>query len=113
MLGAPGGAATTEVVVTLKAPSLAAFGRSLQSGALADHSLYRARMEAAQNTLVRRIQSVIPGASVRWRYRVVANGFAIVVPRARVAALAQLPGVEAVWPNVRYHALRDTGGPER
>jgi subtilisin family serine protease len=101
---------TTEVVVTLKAPSLASFGRTLQS---ASHAAYRQRMDAAQNTLVRRIQSAIPGAGVRWRYRIVANGFAVVVPKARLDELARIPGVERVWPNVRYHALRDTGGPEQ
>ena len=30
-----------------------------------------------------------------------------------MAELARLPGVGRVWPNVRYHSLRDTGGPEQ
>ena len=41
------------------------------------------------------------------------NGLAVVLPRSQVAELAQIPGVAKVWPNVRYHALRDTGGPEQ
>jgi subtilisin family serine protease len=110
VLGARGSAATTEVVVTLKAPSLSAFGRSLQS---ASHTVYLQRMTAAQNALVTRIQSAIPGTKVRWRYHLVANGIAVVVPRSQLSRLGQLPGVDHVWPNVRYHALRDTGGPEQ
>jgi subtilisin family serine protease len=110
VLGARGTVPTTEVVVTLKSPGLNAFGRSLQS---ATHGAYLARLTAAQNVLVRRIQSSVPGAEVRWRYRLVANGFAVVVPRSRVAELAKLPGVDRVWPNVRYHALQARGGPEQ
>jgi subtilisin family serine protease len=92
----------TEVVVTLKAPPLAAFGRSLLS---ASHTAYLARMEAAQNAAVQRVEARIPGATVRWRYHLVADGFAVDLPRSALGALASLPGV-TVWPNVRYHALR-------
>jgi len=109
-LGAPGAAPTTEVVVTLKAPALAAFGRSLQSTV---HGTYLRRVEAAQDTLARRISSDIPGAEVRWRYRLVANGFAVVVPSRAVDRLSQIPGVDAVWPNIRYHSARVTAGPEQ
>ena len=42
-----------------------------------------------------------------------ANGFAVVVPRSQLGALAAIPGVDRVWPNVRYHALRTVGGPEQ
>ena len=73
---------TTEVVVTLRSPSLAAFGRTLQS---TDHSAYRLRMRAAQDTLARRVQSTVPGATIRWRYSIVANGFAVVLPRSQLA----------------------------
>jgi subtilisin family serine protease len=55
----------------------------------------------------RRIQRTIPGTSVRWRYSVVLNGMSLVVPAAKVQRLASIPGVEAVWPNLRYHALLD------
>ena len=35
-------------------------------------------MERAQRELERRIESSIPGARVRWRYQLVANGLAVV-----------------------------------
>jgi subtilisin family serine protease len=97
-------------VVTLKAPALSGFGRTLQS---ASHAAYARQMVAAQSELVRRVQSAVPSAQVRWRYHFVANGFAVVVPRSEVSRLAHVPGVARVWPNVRYHALREAGGPEQ
>ena len=63
--------------MTLEAPPLARFGRSLLS---ASHSAYMLRVDAAQNVLARRIRSSIPTAQVRWRYRLVADGLAVVVP---------------------------------
>ena len=55
--------------------------------------------------LTRRIESTLPGATVRWHYRLVANGLAVVLPQSQVAALARVRGVAEVWPNVRYHSL--------
>ncbi len=110
VLGARRAVPTTEVVVTLKAPALSAFGRSLQS---ATHATYARQMEAAQSVLIQRVQSDVPLAHVRWRYHLVANGFAVVVPRSELSRLAHVPGVAAVWPNVRYHTLREAGGPEQ
>ncbi len=107
---AVGSRATAEVVVTLKAPPLAAFGRSLQS---ASHHGYRVQLRAAQDELAARITHTVPGSRVRWRYTHVVDGFAVVVPRSEVAALASVPGVDRVWPNVRYHALRAAGGPQQ
>ncbi len=100
----------TEVVVTLRDHALSAFGRSLLS---ASHHDYLARIDAEQGIVARRVQTALPAARVRWHYRLVANGLAVVLPRSQVAELARIPGVAAVWPNVRYHALRDTGGPEQ
>ncbi|MCW2964127.1 MAG: hypothetical protein JWO17_1379 [Actinomycetia bacterium] len=108
--GAPGAGRSVEVVVTLKAPALSAFGRSLQSTSHAD---YLRRVDAAQNELARRIVAAVPSAQVRWRYRLVANGFAVVVPQGAVSGLARIPGVDAVWPNVRYHSSKAVGGPEQ
>jgi subtilisin family serine protease len=108
--GASGAGRPVEVVVTLKAPALSAFGRSLQS---ASHADYLRRVDAAQNELARRVTAAVPGAQVRWRYRLVANGFAVVVPRGAVSELAKIPGVAAVWPNVRYHVSKTVGGPEQ
>ncbi|MGH3001866.1 MAG: S8 family serine peptidase [Gaiellaceae bacterium] len=95
--------------MTLAAAPLSAFGRSLQS---ASHAAYARRLESAQNMLAERISSSVPSARVRWRYRLVADGFAVVLPRSEVASLARVPGVAKVWPNVRYHALQTTGTPE-
>jgi subtilisin family serine protease len=109
-LGARGAGRPVEVVVTLKAPALSAFGRSLQS---ASHADYLRRVDAAQNELARRVLAAVPGAQIRWRYRLVANGFAVVVPSGAAGELARIPGVAAVWPNVRYHASRTLAGPEQ
>jgi len=70
-------------------------------------------MRAAQDALAQRVSSTIPGSIVRWRYSIVANGFAVVVPRSQLARLAAVPGVDRVWPSVRYHTLRTVGGPEQ
>ena len=89
----------TEVVVTLNAPALTAFGRSLTSARACDLRP-RARGGAGGRrsaTCSRRS----PSAQVRWRYRIVANGFALVVPSADVGRCSRtVPGVAKVWPNV-------------
>jgi hypothetical protein len=100
----------TEVVVTLKAPPLAAFGRSLRSAA---HGSYGVQLRAAQDVLARRIETTVPSARARWRYTHVADGLAIVLPRSQLTRLAATPGVADVWPNVTYHALRDAAGPQQ
>jgi subtilisin family serine protease len=107
VLGAPQPGPATEVVVTLRAPAMARFGRSLDS---ASHATYLRRLEAAQNAAIRTLQSAVPDAAVRWRYRTVLDGFSVVVPRSQLAALKRVPGIE-VWPNVRYHSLATTDAP--
>ena len=57
--GAPRPLPTTEVVVTLKAPSLTAFGRSLTS---AKHGSYAQELAAAQAQAARNIRRAVPGA---------------------------------------------------
>jgi subtilisin family serine protease len=101
---------STEVVVTLKGSPLSAFGRSLQS---ASHHTYVHQVAAAQAALTRRIEQRIPGSRIRWHYRLVANGLAVVLPETAVGDLARVPGVAEVWPNTRYHALRTTSGVEQ
>jgi subtilisin family serine protease len=106
-----------EVVVTLAAPPLADYrpartlsGRRLALGS--SRSLAYARTLAVrQRVLATRIAATIPAASVRWRYSVVANGLAVVVPRDRLADLARVPGVARVWPSVTYHPLLDRSAP--
>ncbi len=86
----------------MKAPPLAAFGaRSLAS---AD---YVRRIAAANAALERNVLAAVPSAHVRWRYRTVLNGFAVVVPRSSVSTLERVQGVDRVWRNARYHALLD------
>ena len=92
----------TEVIVTLHAPPLSTFGRSLFS---ARHVLSLRRIDAEQAAVADRIESTLPRARVRWHYRLVANGLAVVLPRTEVAALERVPGVAEIWPNVRYHSL--------
>jgi subtilisin family serine protease len=100
-------APTTEVVVTLDAPPLSVFGRSLLS---ARHASYLRRIEAEQTQVAARIETVLAGSSVRWRYRLVLNGLAVVLPRSEVNELGDVPGVAEVWPSVRYHALAVRSG---
>ena len=89
VLGASHPLPTTEVIVTLKGAPLSGFGRTLQS---ASHATYTRQLEAAQGELARRVESAVPAAQVRWRYHLVADGLAVVVPRSEVAALARVPG---------------------
>ena len=109
-LGARAHEPLTEVVVTLRAPALSAFGRSLQS---AKHRTYLQQIDAAQSELARRITTALPDAQVRWRYRLVADGLAVALPRSQAALLARIPGVARVWPNIRFHALATVAGPQQ
>jgi subtilisin family serine protease len=103
-------APTTEVVVTLKAPPLAVFGRALFA---ARHASYLRRLDAEQALVAARIERSVPGSRIRWRYRLVANGLAVVLPRSAIPRLAHIAGVARVWPNVLYHALATELGPQQ
>jgi subtilisin family serine protease len=94
---------TSEVVVTLEAPALTAFGRTLTS---ASHESYAAELAAAQAQAQANITAAIPTARVRWRYRLVADGFALVLPTAEVKLLPHIRGIAEVWPTISYHSLR-------
>ena len=98
---APADADLVEVVVTLEQKPLAttrwAAGRQLQARTLA----------SSQAAVADRIERTIPDATVRWRYRLVANGMAVLVPRSQLARLDALPGVATVYPSVRYSASLD------
>ncbi len=85
----------SEVVVTLDAPALSAFGRTLTS---ASHVGYASELDAAQAEAQANILAAIPVAQIRWRYRLVADGFALVLPSADVRLLAHVRGVAEVWP---------------
>ena len=110
------GSELVEVVVTLPQPSLSQAilsDRGLAAHATTRHRLnvratasvsYLRTLASAQRTLQARIESSIPDAQVRWRYGVVLNGMAVVVPRSKLSVLASLPGA-TVWPSVTYHSL--------
>jgi len=94
-----------ELVVTLQAPPLA-LAAQRNSGHLAPRASsnvsYLRRLTREQNVVVDRIAHAVPGASLRWRYGVVLNGFAIVAPAGAAARIAAVPGVEHVYGSVRY-----------
>ena len=75
-----------EVVVSLSQKPLATTtwraGREAQTRALAN----------AQANVARKIEAAVPDARIRWRYRLVANGMAIVVPRAQLGRLTIAAG---------------------
>ena len=104
---------SVEVVVTLEAPPLA---QAIPAQPGAERSSFKAQrlnlraptsvaylrsLAIAQRTLATRITTTVPGARVPWRYQVVLDGLAVVVPRAELGRLASIPGVAEVWPNVR------------
>ena len=102
----------TEVVVTLKMPPLARarqlYGARTRLDLRAKASVsYLRREAAAQRALAARVRRAVPGSFVRWSYRVVVNGFALVLPEDAEARVAGLPGVAAVYPSLRYRPLLD------
>jgi subtilisin family serine protease len=107
------GAGGVEVVVTLAAPPLARYHWSHQPGArrLAISTprdlAYLRSLATAQREVASRIIARIPGASVGWRYSIVANGLSVVIQTHQLSMLGRVPGVARVWPSVRYHALLD------
>jgi subtilisin family serine protease len=105
---------TVELVVTLKAPSLAtaaAHSRQLAAMTMTRSRLdlaspssvsYIQQLEREQTAVAARIRSAIPGAFVHWRYTVTLNGLAVVVPTRAIHALARVPGVARVWPTATF-----------
>ena len=110
---------SVELVVTLRAPSLAdaaSHDRALASVTMRDSRLrldspssisYVQQLEREQSAVTARIERAIPGAYVHWRYTVTLNGLAVVVPANAVDRLARVPGVAKIWPNARYHTSLD------
>jgi subtilisin family serine protease len=107
------------VLVTLEAPPLAeVFARegtlAFSSFARPKRLLLRApasrdylrRLDSEQRLVEARIRTRIPAARVRWRFGVVLDGFAVVVPRSQLTQLSRMAGVQ-VWPSIRFHTLLD------
>jgi subtilisin family serine protease len=88
-----------EVVVLLEAPSLAdaAGPRGRAAGRIANE----------QSRFIRSLAAAVPQALVRWRYRLVTNGLAVVVPRNSIGRLRSLPSVRDVVEGVTYEATLD------
>jgi subtilisin family serine protease len=107
-----------EVVVTLDAPPLAtAIQRSrLLSARYKAQRLdlraptsvaYLHSLAVAQRALAARITATVPDARVTWRYEVVLDGLAVLLPRDDLGLLASVSGVAKVWPSVTYQPLLD------
>ena len=96
------GGELVEVVVGLSQAPLAST-RTLASG----RGLHARTIASAQHALETQIADSIPEAQIRWRYRLVANGMAVVLPRSQLGRLASLPGVDRVYPSVRYRTQLD------
>ncbi|MGZ4414033.1 MAG: S8 family peptidase, partial [Gaiellaceae bacterium] len=69
---------------------------------------YLRSLASAQRTLQSRIEAAIPDAAVRWRYSIVLDGFAVVMPRSELPRLRRISGATA-WPSVTYHSLLNSG----
>ena len=80
----------TEVVVSLAAPPLAHAPGT------------EARVAVEQDAFRHELARALPEARVRWSYRLVANGFAVVLPSADVPLLRELPGVRDVFASASY-----------
>jgi subtilisin family serine protease len=107
-----------EVVVTLDAPPLAEAIRQsrvltarartrrldLRSPTSVD---YVRSLAAAQRTVAAQITAALPDARVTWRYQVVLDGLAVVLPRDQLGRLGTVPGVAKVWPSITYRPLLD------
>jgi subtilisin family serine protease len=79
-----------QVVVALESPSLAYAPESA------------AHIASEQRAFRRALARELPDARTRWQYRLVANGFAVVLPEKQVSRLRGLPGVRDVFDSARY-----------
>jgi subtilisin family serine protease len=64
-----------------------------------------------QDVVWRRIEHAIPRARIHWRYRIVLNGLALVMPASAVDRLKTIDGVKSVYTSVRYRASLDRSVP--
>jgi subtilisin family serine protease len=88
-------AGRTEVVVALEAPPLALAPAGSK------------RIEEQQAAFRSALAERIPDARVRWRYRLVQDGFAVMLPSRDVGRLRALPGVRDVYPSAQYGPALD------
>ena len=99
----PHSRALVEQIVLLRKPALAHTGLAVGSRRGATYLRAVAR---SQQRFEERLRRAVPDAKVSWRYQVVLDGLAVVVPEGSAARIAAIPGVASVYPSVRYeHAL--------
>ena len=98
----------SEVVIELSEPGLAkALGGDGRLELDTPTSLRRlTRIAVQQESVEQRIRTLIPSAQVSWRYRVVLNAFAVVVPQRAVERLERLDGIREVHRAVRFGCAR-------
>ena len=100
-----------QVVVELSSPSAARSQLPRTQGRLdldARSTLSRlTRLRVEQEQVAGRIADAVPAAQVRWRYRVVLNALAVVVPAESVGRLEQVDGVAAVHRSSVYRPQLD------
>ena len=75
----------------------------LDGAPLAERPHAAAAIDRQQAEVAARIRATVPGARIRWRYRLVLNGLAVVAPAASASRIAAIPGVRAIQQSVRYH----------
>lgn len=67
---------------------------------------YRTALEQQQTNVFAQIQRALPGAQLQRRYQIVFNGLSVALPgvaaSAAIARLQAMPGVAAVYPELRY-----------
>jgi subtilisin family serine protease len=100
-----------QVVVELRSPSAARSQLPRSRGRLdldARATLRRlTRLRVEQEQVAGRIADAVPGAQVRWRYRLVLNALAVVVPAESVGRLEQVDGISAVHRSSVYRPQLD------
>ncbi len=68
---------------------------------------YLRSLTNAQRVVATRITTALPASRVTWRYQVVLDGLAVLLPRDQLGRLAAVPGVAKVWPSITYRPLLD------
>jgi subtilisin family serine protease len=86
----PASDARSEVVVLLDSPPLARAPEAY------------AQLAREQRAFRRELAARLPQAEIGWRYRLVANGFSLSLPRSELPRLHALPGVREVLPAGSY-----------
>jgi subtilisin family serine protease len=117
---APAYAAATraEVVVELRAPSLAERAPLTQIRDQHGHvdlqrfgpRLALASLARQQHAAELRLRRAAPGLLVSAQLRTVMDALVVTLPRSELSRLAAVPGVRRVWPAVTYHAQADDLG---